>query len=276
MYEILVAIIFGIVEGITEWLPVSSTGHMLLVNEFLKFKNVSQAFSDLFIVVIQFGAILAVVVLYWNKLFPFSFHEKSFIKKDTFIMWFKIIFAIIPSAVIGILFDEKFEALFYNYTSVALALIIVGILFIIIEKRNARHRPSIRSISEISFQAAFVIGLFQLLAAIFPGTSRSGATIIGAILIGVSRSVATEFTFFLAVPTMLGASILKIAKYGFSFTQLEIQVLLVGMVVSFLVSIVAIKMLTGYVKRHDFKVFGWYRIVLGCVVLAYFMGRTFF
>jgi undecaprenyl-diphosphatase len=275
MYEILLGIIFGIVEGITEWLPISSTGHMILLNEFMGFRNVSEGFTDLFIVVIQLGAIFAVVLLYWNKLFPFSFHERSFIKADTFMMWFKIIIAIIPSAVIGILFDEKFNELFYNYTSVALALIIIGILFIIIENRNAKLHPAINSISEITFQTAFIIGLFQLIAAIFPGTSRSGATIIGAILFGVSRSVATEFTFFLAVPTMLGASLLKIVKYGLNFTPQELMILFIGMVVAFFVSIVVIKMLTGYIKKHDFKAFGWYRIVLGCAVLTFFIGRTF-
>lgn len=266
--EILKSIILGIVEGITEWLPISSTGHMILVDEFMKL-DMSDEFKKMFFVVIQLGAIMAVVLLYFKKLFPFSFSEKSFIKKDTFIMWFKIAVACIPAAVVGLLWDDKIDELFYNYKTVALALIIFGILFIIIE--NKQRSFKINSIDDITFKAAIFIGLFQLIAAVFPGTSRSGATIVGAMLLGISRVVATEFTFFLAVPVMFGASLLKIIKFGFAFTQLEFVVLLVGMVVAFVVSIIAIRFLTEYIKSHDFKFFGWYRIILGIVVLGYFL-----
>lgn len=272
MLEIIKAIILGIVEGITEWLPISSTGHMILVQEFIKM-DMSEAFVDMFLVVIQLGAILAVVVLYWNKLFPFDFHSKQIIKTDVFVMWFKIVVATIPAAVVGILWDDEIDALFYNYKVVALALILFGILFIIIENRNANHPSKINTIAEITYQTAIIIGIFELIAALFPGTSRSGATIVGAMLIGVSRSVATEFTFFLAVPAMAGASLIKLLKFG-RFTHMEYVVLVTGMLVAFFVSIVAIKFLTGYIKKHNFKAFGWYRIILGAVVLVYFIGRT--
>ena len=271
--EILKAIILGIVEGITEWLPISSTGHMILVDQFLH-QNMSEEFKKMFLVVIQFGAVLAVVVLFWNKLFPFSIRRKgneSVIKKDIFVMWFKILIACIPAAVVGLLWDNKIDELFYNYQTVSIALIVVGIWFIIVENKNAGKKSRVISIADITYKDAIIIGLFQLVSAVFPGTSRSGATIIGAMMVGVSRGIATEFTFFLAVPVMFGASLLKIAKFGFSFTMLEGTVLIVGMVVAFGVSMVIIKALTGYVKNHDFKIFGWYRIVLGCAVLAFFL-----
>ena len=268
------AIILGIVEGITEWLPVSSTGHMILVDEFINL-NVSPAFKEMFFVVIQLGAVMAVVVLYWKKLFPFSTKEKFLIKEETFQMWFKIVVACIPAAVVGILFDDKIDELFYNYQTVALALIMVGIAFIIVEKRNKGRVFTKTEFSDITYKDAIIIGLFQLIAAIFPGTSRSGATIIGAIMFGVSRGLATEFTFFLAIPVMFGASLLKVLKFGLVFTGTEIAVLLIGMIVAFIVSMISIKFLTDYVKKHDFTVFGWYRIILGIIVILYFLGKTF-
>ncbi len=267
--EILKTILFGIVEGITEWLPISSTGHMILLNEFVKL-DVSEEFWEMFLVVIQLGAILAVVLLFWNKIFPFRFKEKPVIRIDIFVLWFKILVACIPAAVIGLAFDDVFDALFYNPTCVAVALIVFGIAFIVIENRNRNMSPKITELQQITFQTAFMIGVFQLLAAIFPGTSRSGATIVGALLIGVSRTVAAEFTFFLAIPVMLGASLLKIVKFGFDFTGAELTILLVGMVSAFVVSVVVIRFLMGYIKKHDFKVFGWYRIILGAAVLLYF------
>lgn len=270
--EILKAVLFGIVEGITEWLPISSTGHMILLDEFVKL-NVSAEFLEMFLVVIQLGAILAVVVLFWNRLWPFSTKEKFFIKKDTFSMWFKILVACIPAAVVGILFDDKLNELFYNYQTVSVALIVFGILFIVIEHQNKDMRVKVNSIGEITYPVAIWIGVFQLIAAVFPGTSRSGATILGALMIGVSRTVAAEFTFFLAVPVMLGASLLKILKFGFAFTQSEVVLLVTGMVVAFVVSIAVIKFLLGYIRKHSFVVFGWYRIILGIVVLAYFWTR---
>lgn len=269
--EIFKVIILGIVEGITEWLPISSTGHMILVDEFLQL-SMSESFKEMFFVVIQLGAILAVVLLFWNKIFPFRFREKPIVKKDTMIMWVKIVVATVPAAIVGVLFDDKIDELFYNYKVVAIALIVYGVLFIIIENRNKGRKPCINAMSEMTYKAAVMIGFFQLLAAIVPGTSRSGATIVGAILIGVSREVAAEFTFFLAIPVMFGASLLKLIKFGFVFTTGETIALLLGMVVAFVVSIVVIKFLMGYIKKHDFKVFGWYRIVLGVVVLVYFMG----
>ncbi len=269
--EILKAVLFGIVEGITEWLPISSTGHMILLDEFIKL-NVSEEFLSMFLVVIQLGAIMAVVIIYWSQLWPFSTREKFFIKKQTFSMWFKILAACIPAAVVGILFEETFDALFYNYWCVALALIVFGVLFLVIETQNKGMKNKVNSIADITYPIALWIGVFQLIAAVFPGTSRSGATILGAIMIGVSRTVAAEFTFFLAVPVMLGASLLKILKFGFAFTSSELILLIVGMVVAFLVSVAVIKFLMGYIRKHDFKVFGWYRIILGIVVLAYFWG----
>ncbi len=269
--EIIKAILFGIVEGITEWLPISSTGHMILLNEFVTL-NVSAEFWEMFLVVIQLGAILAVVLLYWNKIFPFHFKEKPVVQKDIFVLWFKILVACIPAAVVGLAFDDVFDALFYNPGCVAIALIVFGVAFIVIENHNKNTKPKITQLSQITYKTALIIGVFQLLAAVFPGTSRSGATIVGALLIGVSRTVAAEFTFFLAIPVMLGASLLKLVKFGFNFTGPEAVILLVGMVVAFVVSIVVIRFLMGYIKKHDFKVFGWYRIVLGIAVLAYFMS----
>lgn len=267
--EILKAILFGIVEGITEWLPISSTGHMILLNEFVTL-NVSEEFWKMFEVVIQLGAILAVVVLFWNQLFPFHFHEKPVIQKDIFSMWFKVVAACLPAAVVGILFDDKIDELFYNYQTVSIALIVFGVLFIVIENRNKNRKATINSIEEMTYKTAFIIGLFQLIAAVFPGTSRSGATILGALLIGVSRTAAAEFTFFLAVPVMFGASLLKILKFGLAFTLSEAVILIVGMVVAFFVSILVIQFLLGYIKKNDFKIFGWYRIILGIAVLLYF------
>jgi len=267
--EIIKAIILGVVEGITEWLPISSTGHMILVDEFLKLK-VSPEFMEVFLVVIQLGAILAVILLFWKKIFPFSFDKGVKIKNDIFTMWFKIVVACIPAAVVGLLWDDQLNALFYNPTTVAIMLILFGILFIVIENYHKGKLPKINSLGEITYNVAIMIGLFQLIAAVFPGTSRSGATIVGALLIGVSRTVAAEFTFFLAIPVMFGASALKLVKFGFAFTGNELMLLLIGMVVAFVVSIISIKFLMSYIKKHDFKVFGWYRIVLGILVLAYF------
>ncbi len=266
--EIIKAIIFGIVEGITEWLPISSTGHMILLNEFIKL-DVSKDFYNMFEVVIQLGAILAVVVLFFRKLFPFyKVKEKVKIDKKILNLWGKIIVACLPAAIVGILFDEVFEKLFYNPTCVAIALIVFGILFIVIENKN--RKAKITSLEEITYNTALLIGIFQLIAAIFPGTSRSGATILGALMIGVSRTVAAEFTFFLAVPVMFGASLLKLIKFSLNFTGIEFAILLTGMIVAFVTSMFVIKFLMDYIKRHDFKIFGYYRIVLGIIVLLYF------
>ncbi len=267
--EILKAVLFGIVEGITEWLPISSTGHMILLNEFVTL-DVSPEFWEMFLVVIQLGAILAVVILFWNKIFPFRFGEKQVIQKDIFVLWFKILVACIPAAVIGLAFDDVLDALFYNPWCVSIALIVFGIAFVVIENRNRNASPRITQLGQITYQTALMIGVFQLLAAVFPGTSRSGATIVGALMIGVSRTVAAEFTFFLAIPVMLGASLLKVLKFGFAFTGAEAVILLIGMAVAFIVSVIVIRFLMGYIKKHDFKVFGWYRIVLGAAVLLYF------
>lgn len=267
--EIIKAVLFGIVEGITEWLPISSTGHMILLNEFVTL-NVSEDFWEMFLVVIQLGAILAVVLLFWNKIFPFRFKEKPVVQKDIFVLWFKILVACIPAAIVGLAFDDVLDALFYNPWCVSIALIVFGIAFILIENRNKKMTPKITELNDITYRTALMIGIFQLLAAVFPGTSRSGATIVGALLIGVSRTVAAEFTFFLAIPVMLGASLLKLLKFGFSFTSGELVILAVGMAVAFVVSVAVIRFLMGYIKRHDFKVFGWYRIVLGAAVLLYF------
>lgn len=269
--EILKIIFLGIVEGITEWLPISSTGHMLLVDEFITL-NMSEAFKEMFFVVIQLGAIIAVVVMFWNKMWPFQFKDKSqpVIKKDIFNMWFKVVVACIPSAVLGLLFDDFLEAHFGNAVSIAIMLIVYGVAFIAIEAWNKKRTPKVEKLDDISYLTAFLIGLFQVLSMI-PGTSRSGATIIGALLIGVSRTAAAEFTFFLAVPTMVGASALKLIKFGFNFTSSEIIALAVGMIVAFAVSLICIKWLMNFIKKHDFKVFGWYRIVLGVIVLLYFI-----
>lgn len=266
--EILKVIFLGIVEGITEWLPVSSTGHMILVDEFIKL-NMTPEFMEMFFVVIQLGAIMAVVCLFWDKLFPFEFKGGFKVKNDTMNLWFKIVVACLPAAVVGLLFDDVIDEYLFNPLTVALMLIIYGVLFIVVENRNKGRRPVINDLTQITYKFAFMVGVFQLLALV-PGTSRSGATIVGAILIGASRYVASEFTFFLAIPVMLGASLLKILKFGFVFTSAEAIILGTGTLVAFFVSILAIKFLMGYIKKHDFKVFGWYRIVLGIIVLAYF------
>ena len=267
--ELLKVIFFGIVEGITEWLPISSTGHLILLEQFIKL-NTSDAFMEMFRVVIQLGAILAVIVLYFNKLNPFNNKKDKQEKKNTWELWFKVLIACVPAGIIGILFDDKIDALFYNYITVAITLIVYGVLFIVIENRNKNKKYKYESLKDITYQLALIIGIFQVLALI-PGTSRSGATIIGAIMFGASRTVAAEFTFFLAIPVMFGASLLKIVKFGLSFTTAEIVILLIGMLVAFLVSVFAIKFLMNYIKKNDFKAFGWYRIVLGLIVLLYFL-----
>jgi len=270
--EFLKAVVLGIIEGLTEWLPISSTGHMILADEFIKL-DLSPAFKEMFLVVIQLGAIMAVVVLYFHKLNPFSSRKTAIQKKETFTLWGKVLVACIPAGIIGVLFDDEIDRLFYNYVTVAITLIVYGILFLWIENRNRGKSPLIRSESALSYRTAALIGVFQVLALI-PGTSRSGATIIGAMLLGTSRSVAAEFTFFLAIPVMFGASLVKLLKFGFAFSSLELGVLLTGSVVAFVVSIFAIRFLMGYIKKHNFKVFGYYRIVLGAIVLLYFMLRT--
>ena len=296
IFELLKVIFLGIVEGITEWLPISSTGHMILVDEFIKL-NVSQEFKELFFVVIQLGAIFAVILLYWNKLWPFYIRPitkrqramankmptvqrgaylfvEQFCDKEKWILWFKIFVACLPTIIIALPFNDIIEEKFNNYVVVAIALIVYGVLFIVIENYNRRRRASCRNLQELSFKTALIIGAFQVLSVI-PGTSRSGSTIIGGILAGTSRTVAAEFTFFLAIPVMFGASLLKLVKFGLSFTGTEIIILIVGCLVSFIVSILAIKFLVGYIKKHDFKAFGWYRIILGVLVLGYFVGKNF-
>lgn len=271
MGDILKSILFGIIQGITEWLPISSTGHMILLNEFITL-NVSPEFWEMFKVVIQFGSILAVVLIFWNKLFPFRFQSGNIVNKDIMQMWFKVVVGCVPAGLLVVFgLDEVCEELFQNYLTVAIMLILFGILFLVVENRNKNTTPKMTEIAQITYKTAFIIGMFQLIAAVFPGTSRSGATIVGALLLGVSRTVAAEFTFFLAVPTMLGASLLKLVKFGFAFSGHELVVLLVGMVVAFLVSVLVIRFLMDYIKAHDFKIFGWYRIVLGMIVIAYFM-----
>ena len=278
MLELIKAFFFGIVEGITEWLPISSTGHMILLNEFIKL-DVSEEFYRMFEVVIQLGAIFAVVVLFWDQFFPFGKPSSAadrgkggwmkWVRTDKIVLWCKILVACIPAAVIGLLFNEQFEAMFYNYPTVAMALIVFGVAFLFIENRNAHRRPRIGALEDLDYKTVFLIGIFQLIAAIFPGTSRSGATIVGALLLGVSRTVAAEFTFFLAIPVMFGASLLKILQFGLSFTSTELAILFIGMVTAFLSSMIVIRFLMGYIKKHDFKVFGHYRIVLGLLVLLY-------
>ncbi len=279
MIEILKTIFLGIVEGITEWLPISSTGHLILVSEFVKLDK-SDDFKEMFDVVIQLGAIMAVVVIFWSKLWPFGrknnpqpFRKEgwgSYVKKDIFVMWFKVLVACIPAIIVGLTLDDWIDEHLYNAWTVSIALIVFGIAFIVVENWNKNKTPKINSINELTYKAAFIIGCFQLLAAVFPGTSRSGATIVGALLIGVSRVVAAEFTFYLAIPVMFGASLLKLLKYDGSFSSGEVAVLATGMIVAFVVSIFVIKFLMDYIKKHDFKVFGWYRIVLGALVILYF------
>ncbi|NDL66844.1 undecaprenyl-diphosphate phosphatase [Anaerotalea alkaliphila] len=267
--ELLKAILLGVVEGITEWLPVSSTGHMILVEEFVRL-DASDAFKEMFFVVIQLGAILAVVLLFFGKLNPFAPSKTWEEKKDTLGIWLKVLVGVLPAAVIGLLFDDWLNEHLYNYQTVALMLVVYGVLFLLVENRNRGRAPRIESFHDLGYKTAFLIGVFQVLALI-PGTSRSGATIIGGILLGTSRFIAAEYSFFLSIPVMFGASALKLVKFGFSFTGTEMAVLGVGMVVAFGVSVLAIKFLLGYIKHHDFKVFGWYRIALGVLVMAYFL-----
>lgn len=269
MFEILKAIILGIVEGITEWLPISSTGHMILVEEFIKM-DASDEFMEMFRVVIQLGAIMAVVILYFHKLNPFSPKKTRQEKKDTMSIWYKVVVGVLPAAILGFLLDDWFDKHFYNYIMVSVMLIVYGVLFIIVEDRNKDKVSSINEFNDLSYKTAFLIGVFQVLA-LMPGTSRSGVTILGAIVLGCSRSIAAEYSFFLSIPVMFGASALKLFKFGQDFTSMEVAILITGMVVAFFVSIIAIKFLISYIKRNDFKVFGYYRIILGIIVLGYFM-----
>lgn len=267
--EILKVLLLGVVEGITEWLPISSTGHMILVNELIKL-NVTEEFFSMFEVVIQLGAILAVVVLYFKKLCPFGFNKTREEKKSTWDLWFKVIVSCLPAAVIGLVADDWLDAHLYNAIVVSLMLIIYGILFIVVENFNKKRKTSVKDLAKITYKHALIIGFFQVLALI-PGTSRSGATILGGLLIGLDRAVAAEFTFFLAIPVMFGASLLKLLKFGLAFTGTEILFLAIGMVSAFIVSIIAIKFLMKYIKKNDFKPFGYYRIVLGIIVLLFFL-----
>jgi len=266
--EILHSIILGIIQGITEWLPISSTGHMILADEFLHL-NVTPAFKEMFLVVIQFGSILAVLLLFWRKLLPARLAKKNI--SQTLSLWLKIIISCIPAAIVGILFDHKLNELFYNYQTVAVMLVLVGVAFLIVEDAKKNSAPKVNSILEITYTTALMIGLFQLVAAVFPGTSRSGATIIGALLFGVSRTAAAEYTFLLAIPVMFGASLLKLYKFGFHFTHAELTTLLVGSITAFVVSIFAIRFLMNYIKNHNFKIFGYYRIILGVLISIYFL-----
>lgn len=272
MLDVLKSIILGIIEGITEWLPISSTGHIILANEFIQLEQ-SEKFMDMFEVVIQLGAILAVVVLFWNKLWPFTTKEKGYVKRKSFMIWSKVIVAVLPAAVIGFLLDDWLDKHFYNPWVVSAMLVFYGVLFIIVENTNKNRKPKTISMKNMSYTTALLIGAFQVLALI-PGTSRSGATILGAMMLGVSRTIAAEFSFFLAVPVMFGASLLKLVKFGFVFTGEQFVVLAVGLVTAFVVSILAIKFLLGYIKKKDFKAFGYYRIVLGLLVLGYFLLFT--
>ena len=270
--EIVKSIFYGIVEGITEWLPISSTGHMILLEEILPM-NVSASFWEVFLVVVQLGAILAVVLLYWQKLFPLNLSNKNrpLLRYDILQLWFKILVACIPAAIVGLLFDDWLNEHLYNSVVVAIMLILVGLAFLFLENRNRYQRARVTALSQITYRDALIIGIFQLIAAIFPGTSRSGATIIGALMIGVSRTIAAEFTFFLAIPVRFGASLLKRVKFGLAFSGMELGLLFVGMLSAFIVSLLVIRFLMAYIKKHDFKVFGYYRIALGIVVLAFFL-----
>lgn len=277
--DIIKSIILGIIEGITEWLPISSTGHLIIADEFIKL-GMTDEFMEMFNVVIQLGAILAVVVIFWNKMWPFTADKtkgynyitkgNGLIKKDVMDMWFKVIAAMLPAAIVGIPLDNYFEAHFHNWQVVSAALIVYGVLFIVIEKINKSRKPKVNSIPELSYKTALLIGCFQALSLI-PGTSRSGSTILGAMILGVSRVAGAEFSFFLAVPVMFGASLIKLLKFGFTFTGMELAVLAVGTLTSFIVSVIAIKFLISYVRRHDFSLFGYYRIALGVIVIAYFL-----
>lgn len=274
--DYLISIIYGIVEGITEWLPISSTGHMILLDSFLKL-NVSEEFYKLYLVVIQLGAIMAVVVLYWKEIWPFGIKDNKhpwkkegigrWVKADKFVMWFKILVACVPAAVVGVLFDDYLDELFYNWKCVSIMLIIFGVAFIVVERWVKDKEPSVKSVDEITYPQAFLIGAFQLIAAVFPGTSRSGSTIVGSLGIGISREAAAKFTFFLAIPVMMGASLLKIVKYEGDVAGSEIAMLLLGMVVAFVVSWFVIKKLMAYIRKHNFNVFGWYRIVVGVLFI---------
>jgi len=273
--EILKSVLFGIIEGITEWLPISSTGHLILLNDFVKLKC-SDEFLEMFNVVIQLGAIMAVVLLFRKKLWPFTSKEEGYYDRPTVVMWMKIIVACIPTVIIGLPLDNFSQKYFYNGLSVAIMLVLFGVAFIYVENRNRFAVPKVKNINQISFLDALIIGCFQLIAAIFPGTSRSGATIIGSLIIGISRPVAAEFTFFLAIPAMAGASLLKLIKFaasGVSITGTEIAVLFFGCIVSFIVSVFAIRFLLKYIRRHDFKAFGYYRIILGAIVFLYFIVK---
>lgn len=268
LFELIKVIILGVVEGITEWLPISSTGHMILVDEFIKL-DVSAEFMEMFLVVIQLGAIMAVVLLYFNKLNPFSNKKSSIEKQQTWDIWKKVVIGVIPAGVLGVLFDDWFNEHFYNSIVVAIALIVYGVLFIVIENQRKGKEPTIKSFEQLDYKTALLIGVFQCLSLI-PGTSRSGSTILGGLVLGTSRFVATEFSFFMSIPIMFGASFIKLLGFGFHFEVVELLYLIVGMVVAFVVSIVAIRFLLSYLKKNDFKAFGWYRIVLGIVVLLYF------
>lgn len=267
-FDIIKVIILGIVEGITEWLPVSSTGHMILVDEFLKL-NQSAEFKEMFLVVIQLGAILAVVIMYFNKLNPFSKKKTKEQQKDTINMWLKVIVGVIPAGVLGVLFDKTLEKYFYNFPTVAFTLVLYGILFIVVENNPKFKTQKIKRFEDLSYTLAFYVGCFQVLSLI-PGTSRSGATIIGALILGFSRSLAAEFSFFMSIPVMFGASLLKLRKFGFAFSFFQFFILILGMFVAFVVSVLAIKMLMRYIRKHDFKVFGYYRIVLGIILIIYY------
>ena len=270
LIEVLKVILLGIIEGITEWLPISSTGHMLLVDQFITL-NVSDHYKEMFFIVIQLGAVLAVVVLFYKKMMPFQFNDKRspMIKTDILSLWMKVVVACIPGAIVTLLFDDYIEAHFHTPAVIACALIFYGIAFIFIETWNKKRTPVVHELSDITYTTAFMIGLFQVLS-IIPGTSRSGSTIVGGLLIGVSRVAVAEFTFFLAVPVMFGLSFIKMLKFGFIFTAAELTLLIIGMVVAFVVSLIVIRFLMNYIKKHDFKVFGWYRIILGIIVLLYF------
>ncbi len=281
MLDYLKAIIYGIVEGITEWVPVSSTGHLIILEKVMPFKNTSEGFFDVFDVVIQLGAIIATIILFFNKIWPFAFTQKerekcgitSVFKKDKWLLWAKILVSCVPAVIVGLLFSDTADKYFYNYLSVSIALIVFGIGFLIVERVNEKRTPTVKGVSQITFKLALIIGIFQVIAAIFPGTSRSGATILGAILIGISRRTAAEYTFFLAIPVMAGASLLKIAKYildGYTFTANEIGLLVTGSVVAFVVSLFVLSAFMKYIKNHDFRVFGWYRIGLGFLVIFLF------
>ena len=271
LIDLLKAIVYGIVEGVTEWLPISSTGHMILLDEFMKM-NVSEDFWNFFLVVIQLGAIMAVVLIYFRRIWPFNFNKQKggLIKMDIMCLWGKIIIACIPAAIVGVFLDDILEKYLYNAIVVALMLIIFGVGFIIVENRNKNTKARVNSLKELSIKDSLIIGFYQLIAAVFPGTSRSGATILGALSIGISRKVAAEFTFFLAIPVMFGASLLKLIKIGFDFALNEYLILFFGMVTAFVVSVLVIRFLMSYIKKHDFKIFGYYRIFVGLIVVLYF------